>query len=168
MPDQPNSEARADAGTGADERPPFFKSVNGWIAGLTGLVLALAALFTAFDRLFPGQRTVAAVSSSAATAATPTADASAPSGYTGPGGVTMAWDSDETHWVLTDDGVQYYYEEVVSPDDAQVLAYDKTNHAYLRWPLKGGMAEESKDDKANWAPYLKLYPDQEPGAAAAN
>ena len=38
---------------GPDDRPPFFKTVNGWIAGLTGLVLAVAGLFTACDKLFP-------------------------------------------------------------------------------------------------------------------
>jgi len=159
-------------GPGLDDRPPFFKTVNGWIAGLTGLVLAFAGLFTACDKLFPDEpKTVASTSNNTeAPAVTPLktekTDASAPSQYTGQNGVTMDWDFDETQWVLTDNDVKYYYEEVVSPDDTQVLGYDKTNQAYLRWPIKGGMAEESKNDKASWVPYLKLYPVVEPGAPA--
>jgi hypothetical protein len=146
----------------SDDRPRFFSTLNGWIAGLTGLILAVAALFTAWDKLFPdapGAPTlVSSNAASPAPTAAPKADDSDPSKYTGEGGVTMDWDFDTARWVLTDNGAKYYYDNVTSPDDTQVLAYDKDNRAYLRWPIKGGMAEERKDDKTGWEPYLKLNP----------
>ena len=155
---------------GPDDRPRFFKTVNGWIAGLTGLVLAVAGLFTACDKLFPDDPKPPAASSTntaapVAVVAVPKPD-SVPTKYTGDGGVTMEWDFDQARWELTDNGVEYDYEEVVSPDDTRVLGYDKANSAYLRWPLKGGMAEESKDDKASWTSYINLTPVEEPPAPA--
>ena len=144
-----------------DDRPRPFKTLSGWVAGLTGLVLAIAGLFAAWDKLFPQHSAPPPASSNnvapVATVATIAKDDSAPAKYFGDG-ARVEWDSNETRWTLTDDSGTYYYDDVTSPDDTQVLGYDKTNSAYLRWPIKGGMAEESKDDKASWTPYLKLSP----------
>jgi hypothetical protein len=152
MTDEPNPEPKP------DNRPRFFSTLNGWMAGLTGLILAVAALFAAWDKLFPQHSAPPPASSTnVAPVATIAADDSAPAKYFGDG-AKIEWDPDQTRWTLTDDSGTYYYDDVTSPDDTQVLGYDKTNGAYLRWPIKGGMAEESKDDKGSWTPYLKLSP----------
>src|SRR5437773_3203345 len=74
-----------------DSRPKFFKSINGWIAGATGLVIALGGLATAYRELVPkepGAQPVAntqTAASNEATAAQPAAATQAnedPWGYT--------------------------------------------------------------------------------------
>ena len=129
-------------------------------------MLAFATLFTACEKLFPDDPVPATASSSIAApaAAVPKADDSAPSKYAGNGGVTMEWNFDTAQWVLTDNGTEYDYDEVTSPDPTQILGYDKVNQAYLRWPLKGGLAQESKDNKANWSDYIELKPVADPPA----
>ncbi len=157
----------------SDDRPRFFRTLNGWIAGLTGVVLAFAGLFTACDKLFPDSPVKATTASNNAPAPTvattaPKTDDSDPAKYTGEGGVTMDWDFDDARWILTDNGNKYYYDNITPPDDTEVLGYDKTNDAYLRWPLKGGLAQESKDDKKNWSDYVVLNPLAEVSPATAN
>jgi hypothetical protein len=48
-----------------------------------------------------------------------------------------------------------------SPVEDRVLAYDKTNDEYLRWPVKGGMSETSKDE-ATWTNWITLDPTTPP------
>ena len=78
----------------------------------------------------------------------------------------MEWVDDK--WVLTDADGTYEYEELVSMDDTRLLAFNRPNDSYLRWPVKGGMAEESTDEKETWKRYLELHPaaDAESGATS--
>ena len=147
----------------ADGSPKFFKNINGWIAGVTGLVIALAGLATAYKQLFPQEKAEAATAAAPAKAAQPAAatsaatapDAGAPTVYEGDG-VKLEWTGDE--WLLTGKDGEYHYEDMYSPDETRVLAFDKTNSAYLRWPIKGGMSEEGSADKQSWKNYLNLDP----------
>ena len=59
--------------------------------------------------------------------------------------------------MLTTSEGTYEYKEMLSPVEDRVLAYDKANDEYLRWPIKGGMSETSKDE-ATWTNWITLDP----------
>jgi hypothetical protein len=151
-----------------DDRPRFFSTLNGWIAGLTGLVLAFAGLFTACDKLFRDEPagTGAASNGMAAPAAATTASAARriTSYTTGDGGTLRRV---EGMWVWTDkDGTTYRYQEEIN-DGVTTIAVLKQGgengqDVYLRWPNAGGMALQSFDNQANWNQPIEVTP------AAAN
>ena len=156
MDEQPNG--------GSDNGPPIVTNLKGWIAGLTGLVVAVAGLLGAYKQLFPEKKADAAASVAApADGARPVAAASIPA--TPGDDPPLLYEGDDAklefvddQWVLTTSEGRYEYKEMYSPDEGRVLAFDKVNNAYLRWPIKGGMSEESTDGEDTWKRWVKLYP----------
>lgn len=66
-------------------------------------------------------------------------------------GVKLEWKGEE------DGDTRYHYDETYSPDENRYLAFGKANDTYLRWPIKGGMAEDGTADKHTWTNYIELY-----------
>jgi hypothetical protein len=166
MEEQPHEDPAEPPAEPSDERPKIFKNINGWIAGVTGAVIALGGLATAVKQFMPDKpATEQQAVSTAAPADAGQAQAAAdvpvktdedlPMLYEGDG-VKLAFAGDK--WVLTDADGTYDYEEMQSPDEDRLLAYSKPYDSYLRWPIKGGWAEESTDDKQSWKRYAELYP----------
>ena len=172
MEDQPvetaaTPEAPAPA---ADDQPKFFKSANGMIAGATGLVIALGGLATAWNSIFPKEKTeepaaltAPAVPNEQAPAAATPAEADLPTYYEGD---DAALEFADNQWTLTTSEGTFEYKEMLSPDEDRVLAYDKANDEYLRWPIKGGMSETSKDE-VNWTNWINLDPVEPPAEEGA-
>jgi hypothetical protein len=165
MDEQPQEPPQEEPATGPDERPKIFKNVNAWIAGVTGAVIALGGLATAVKQFMPDKPAAVQAASSEAPAedAQPQAAADVPVQpnedlpliYEGDG-VKMEFAGDK--WILTDADGRYDYEEMLSPDEGRLLAFSKPYDSYIRWPVKGGWAEESTDDKQTWKRYAELYP----------
>ena len=163
-----------DRPTDADPKPGFFKSATGLVAGATTLVAAVAGLLAAFDKL-PFQRGPAPAASAKLAAPSANANSAAdateyePTVYTGKGEdgtpISLEWSDDK--WVLSDKNGTYDYEEMYSPDDSKKIAFDKLNGAYLRWPVKGGMAEEGSEaeGKKSWSEYAELTPKEDAASA---
>ena len=147
---------------GASDRPGFFKSVNGWIAGITALVVALAGLATALHPWMSKEQ-----KESTAAVATPNAtDAEAagaanmeavenddPWGYTTDargtlrykGGLWIETDSEGTETRYTPESVEngftYARDKGAAPNGEDV---------FLRWPTAGGQVEKSVDRQVHW------------------
>lgn len=160
MEEQP----KESAGQGSAGPPKFFTTVNGMLAGVTGLVIALGGLVTAYTQIFDKDKpkAEAPASTNAAEAAKPVAAAAIPSEpeadapllYEGDD-AKMEWVDDK--WVLKTSEGRWEYVDEYSKYEGYVLAYDKTNSAYMRWPIKGGMAEQRKDGQG-WDDWINLYP----------
>ena len=145
--------------------PPIFKNLNGVIAGATGLVIAVGGLFTAYNAIRgdkkaeqPAVETPAQATEPVAAAALPAKDEDLPIYYEGD---DAALEFTDNQWVLTTSEGTYEYKEMLSPIEDRVLAYDKANDEYLRWPIKGGMSETSKDE-VNWTNWITLDPTDPP------
>ena len=155
-----------------DGKPGVFNKLNGTIAGITGLVIALGGLAATWDRIFPNNKQAeAAVTSNLAAEAVPvdeTATAAAsteeaepeagdPISYSGQkvdGGkaITIKWDGE--NWILTEgNDDSWTYDETISPDESRVMAV--SGGTYLRWPINGGEVDES-EDKVSWKTYGKV------------
>ena len=161
MKEQPNQPQ----GEGGDAPPPFFKNINGVIAGVTGLIIAVGGLFTAYSAIRgdkkaeqPAVEAPARAAEPVAAAALPAKDEDLPTYYEGDDATLEFTDN---QWVLTTSEGTYEYKERLSPIEDRVLAYDKANDEYLRWPIKGGMSETSKDE-ATWTNWITLDPTQPP------
>jgi hypothetical protein len=150
----------------ADGQPKLFRNIHGWIAGATGLVVALGGLAATWDRIFPAKPAepqAAAASAEAAPQAEPTEEPEAepeagdPTLYKGElveGGkvVTIEWDGES--WVVTEgDNDPWSYDDTLSPDETRVMAVSNGN--YLRWPIAGGEVDES-EDKVKWKTYAHV------------
>ena len=145
-----------------DGRPKFFKSVTGWIGGLTAVVLALAGLKAASGQLDlfgssepkeakqaesteSGGGAGGQVAKAAETAALPTS-------YTGvwqDNNVKLEWRNGV--WVETteqgggeEDPLIYHYEQL-SRTPQMTNTIDRSRNLYVRWPTDGGTVEESED-----------------------
>ena len=147
-----------------DDRPRVFSTVNGWIAGLTGLILALAALFTAWDKLFPDKPSPTAASSNRAVDAPAVAvtpgDRPITSYTTGDGGTFRLI---EGMWVWTDKDANTYRYKEKSNDGVTTVAVlengsENGKDVYLRWPNAGGFALQSYDNQANWNQPVEIKP----------
>jgi hypothetical protein len=158
MTDEPKLEPKP------DDRPRFFSTLNGWVAGLTGLVLAFAGLFTAFDKLFPDKPSLTAASSNrpvdAPAAAVAPVDRPITS-YTTDEGSTLR--RIEGMWVWTDKDANTFRYKEESNDGVTTVAVLKEGgengkDVYLRWPNAGGMALQSYDDQANWNQPVEIKP----------
>ena len=149
-------------------KPGFFQHVNGIVAGLTGLAVALGGLTAATKGTLWGTdkeepAAVAAPAEAAAAAATdePAAepDAGDPISYKGElveGGKTLTIDWDGESWVVTEgDNEPWAYDDTLSPDEERVMAVSNGN--YLRWPIAGGEVDES-EDKVKWKTYARVDP----------
>ena len=156
-----------------DGKPGVFTKLNGTIAGITGLVIALGGLAATWDRIFPNNQAGAAVASNQTAEAVPmdeTATASAatedaepeagdPTSYSGKkidGGkaVTIKWDGES--WILTEgDDDTWSYDDLSPQEDGNYEAVSNGN--YLRWPIAGGEVDESEDRK-KWTTYGTVQP----------
>lgn len=157
MKEQPRDSAEQGSGS----PPKFFSTMNGMIAGATGLIVALGGLLTAYTQFFDKDKTETATPAQANTAAPVAAaaipsesEADAPLVYEGDD-ARMEWTDDR--WVLKTAEGRWEYADEYSKYEGYVLAYDKTNQAYMRWPIKGGMAEQRKDGEG-WGDWINLYP----------
>jgi len=164
MEEQPQ-EPQEESTQGSDERPKIFKNVNGWIAGVTGAVIALGGLATAVKQFMPDKPAAEQAASAAAPAEGGQPQAAADVPVEPAADLPLLYEGDDVKlefagdkWVLTDQDGRYDYEELLSPDEDRLLAYSKPYDSYLRWPVKGGWAEESTDDKVTWKRYAELYP----------
>lgn len=163
---------QAAAAQRSDESPKLFKNMNGVIAGVTGLVVALGGLATAYKQFFdkPAERQAAVTESQAP------ADRAAPAaGEEEPAEDPGFYDTDadgtlrfiDGLWVETaKDGTKYRYEEI-SNDGTMTVAIDRGGgeegeDVYLRWPNQGGQAQKSWDRQANWSDAFNVYPKEEP------
>ena len=131
-----------------DGKPKLFQNINGVIAGLTGLVVAVGGLLAAYNGLKPEKKAT---------------EDDLPGLYTGDkrdGTSTVKIEFDGSNWILTEGrNPPYTYAEIVTSDERLVKAYDKTTGYYLRWPVKGGLAEESQDDD-DYDPYADVMPSE--------
>jgi hypothetical protein len=157
----------------AEAKPKLFQNINGVIAGLTGLVVAAGGLVAAYTGLKPDNKPVeepieqAAPNDQAAQQAVGTnapADTAAeveyPILYTGDtrDGISVKIEFDDNEWVLTEGrGTPYTYVEMLSSDEKVLKAFDKDTGYYLRWPINGGLVEESQDDE-DYDPYADVKP----------
>lgn len=152
----------------APEKRNLLSGATGWVGGLTALVIAFTGLLKACDEFLPAEEAkapaeVAAAADTGGTdAAAPDAagEAEAPALYEGDG-IKLEWTEDK--WTLTDQQGTYDYEEMVDPVGQHLMAFNKAEDSYLRWPEPGGQLEESLDDKASWAAVGTV----EPAAASA-
>ncbi len=162
MEEQPHGQPEEQPAETSDGKPKFFKSANGMIAGATALLVAVGGLATTWDKIFGGDKP--ATEQQAASKAAP-AQAAADIPVEPAADLPLVYEGDDVKlefagdkWVLTDAEGRYNYEEMLSPDEDRLLAYSKPYDSYLRWPIKGGWAEESTDDKETWKRYAELYP----------
>lgn len=167
MDEQPHEQPQGEPAQGSDEHPKVFKNINGWIAGVTGAVIALGGLATAVKQFMPDKP----AAEQAASAAAPTEEGQPQAAADVPAepaaDLPLLYEGEDVKlefagekWVLTDADGSYDYEELLSPDEDRLLAYSKPYDSYLRWPVKGGWAEESTDDKETWKRYAELYPSE--------
>ena len=143
------------------ESPPFFKRISSWVAGLTGIVLALAGLRAAYQQLSPSApveqvanapdaTTEAAVDDTATSPAEPAA--SLPLSYSG---VDLSLQYKNGMWVETSGDEVSRYEQL-SRDDKSTHAVDRARGLYLRWPNEGGMVEKSATNDDPWSDYYSI------------
>ena len=140
----------------AAEAPPFFRRISGWVAGLTGVVLALAGLRAAYQQLSPAapvEQVANADGAADASAPSPVEPAAArPISYTG---VDLSLEWKNGMWVETSaDEVSRY--EQLSRDEKSTHAVDRARGLYLRWPNKGGMVEKSATNDDPWSDYYSI------------
>lgn len=146
----------------AAEAPPFFRRISGWVAGLTGVVLALAGLRAAYQQLSPSapveqvanangaNSTEAAVDDTATSPVEPAA--ARPISYTG---VNLSLEYKNGMWVETSGDEVSRYEQL-SRDDKSTHAVDRARGLYLRWPNEGGMVEKSATNDDPWTDYYSV------------
>ena len=157
-----------------DDQPKIFKSLTAWIGGVTGVIVALGGLASAFG-IFSGRNTpqeemrtkggapVVQEEQNAISedlnAATQSAQEEQTISYQTDDGGTLS--SVDGLWVwTTNDGVKYRYKEV-SNDSATTVAVLKGGgedgaDVYLRWPNAGGQAFQSFDEQATWTDPVKF------------
>jgi len=162
--DQEPQEQQEAPSTESGGKSGFFQNINGVIAGVTGLLVALAGLAATWDRIFPDKKAdqeVVAKTDTVNTAAADTAteaDASAPSDddpwyFTTDNGGTIRWV--DGLWVEEDkDGNKTRYDHF-SADTEYDVAFlagggPEGEDVYLRWPKSGGRAQKSFDRQESW------------------
>ena len=140
----------------AAEAPPFFRRISGWVAGLTGVVLALAGLRAAYQQLSPSapvEQVANADGAADASAPSPVEPAAArPINYTG---VDLSLEWKNGMWVETSGDEVSRYEQL-SRDDKSTHAVDRARGLYLRWPNEGGMVEKSATNDDPWTDYYSI------------
>ena len=157
-----------------DDHPKIFKNLTAWIGGVTGVIVALGGLASAFV-IFTGHNSPQAevrtnggapvvqeeqnAISEDLNAATQSAQEEQTISYQTDDGGTFS--SVDGLWVwTTNDGVKYRYKEV-SNDSATTVAVLKGGgedgaDVYLRWPNAGGQAFQSFDEQATWTDPVKF------------
>ena len=140
---------------GAGERPKFFHSVNGWLGGITGLIVAVSGLLVAwqqFDRSEPDAEAAPAVEAAADDASTDAEPSEAtaeplPLKYEA---VDATFEKIDGEWIYASDAEETRYREV-SRGGGNTVVFDPIRKVYARWPDQGGMVEEKAiADAAEW------------------
>ena len=157
-----------------DDQPKIFKNVRAWIGGVTGVIVALGGLASAFG-IFAGHNFQQAevrtedgapfvqekrdAISGDLNVATQSPQEKQPASYkTEDGGTFNLVDG---LWVwTTKDGEKYRYKET-SNDSVTTVAVLKGGgedgaDVYLRWPNAGGQAFQSFDEQATWRDPVRL------------
>jgi hypothetical protein len=158
---------------GTDGKPRFLSGINGVIAGLTGLVVATGGLVTAYKAITddkpaeqPQQQALAEQPAQPAAAAKEEQPPARPVLFRGDlyddgkyegGSVEIEQQGDK--WIVNESGNKYEYDEIASRDQSQIVAYSADYGSTLRWPVKGGVVEESEKDRRDvWKTYAKVAP----------
>lgn len=151
----------------ADDKPPVFRNINGWIGGITGVVLALAGLRAAYQQLVahePAVQTAVAGEGDAANSETAVASSEkaaagdeGPWSYTTSTGGTLAWV--DGLWVETAaDGTVTNFQHL-SSENGMTNASDPATGLFLRWPDAGGIVEQSEGDRTSWTDRYRITAD---------
>lgn len=164
--------------------PGIFTKLNGTIAGITGLLIALGGLAATWDRIFPPSQSQAEVSTAAqltnAEAVPPDETAAGdeaaatedapeqgdPTSFSGTmikGGkvLKIVWDDQAAEWSVTEGDEEFGYDDTSSNYPGSYVAVSNGN--YLRWPVEGGEVDRS-EDKVAWQTYGNVDPVAEPAA----
>jgi uncharacterized membrane protein len=163
--------------SGTDGKPRFLSGINGVIAGLTGLVVATGGLVTAYKAITDDKpaENEQQQQQQALAEQQPTQPAAAPKEEQPParpvlfrgdlyddgkfegGSVEIEQQGDK--WIVNETGNKYEYDEIASRDQNQIVAYSSDYGSTLRWPVKGGVVEESEKDRRDvWKTYAKVAP----------
>jgi hypothetical protein len=154
--------------SGGGGKPGIFQKLNGVIAGITGLVVALGGLAAATKGVMWDKEPV----KEQRVAEQPPQPASAPQEqaavekeatlYKGDlyedgafnGGIVLLEKKGDS-WTLTAGDDSYAYDELATGDKSHVFAV--SGSSTLRWPVKGGVVEEStRDERDEWKTYAKV------------
>ena len=161
-----------------DAKPKIFQNINGVIAGITGLVIALGGLAAATKSIWDKEPEQAVDTAQGQAQAQPqvqlaatTADktpATASTAYKGKlyNAATDAYDGapvvlvkDGQRWVLTASDVDYPYDEIITSDKSVVVAKSTEYASKLRWPIEGGLLKESTSSGTDdWQYYADIKP----------
>ncbi|MEO8176952.1 MAG: hypothetical protein ABI626_09885 [Sphingomicrobium sp.] len=165
----PNGSDNGSASNSRDnsgEPPKFFRSINGWIAGITGVVIALAGLYSAVQRFWPSTPVQAVAQTPPADDSAGAADddqAAADDGAAAEDQLPLSYKAvDATFeksggmWVYASGDEVNRYQQV-SRDDGTTIVFDPMSKVYARWPKGGGMVEESDDNQAHWKDSFDIW-----------
>lgn len=145
----------------AEAAPPkFMKTIQGWLIGLSGIVVTVVGLRAAVLQLMPDKdppaTEVAQVAaepvtteeeSSPETATDAAAEEPLPLNYEIPGG-TLAFNGHA--WIESNAEGSSTFKEVSRGTDGMTVAFDEDRNMYLRWPDQGGKVEWSLPDPLDW------------------
>lgn len=144
------------------EPPKIFRNMNAWIGGITGVVIALAGLYSAIERFWPD----APVQAAAEAPVEAPADASTgneavevataeplPLSYKA---VDATFEKTGGMWVYTRGEEVTRYQEV-SREGGNTVVFDPMRKGYARWPNNGGMVQESANNQASWSDSFDIW-----------
>lgn len=156
---------------GTSGKAGAFQKINGVIAGLTGLVIAVGGLAAAtkgvvWDKEDKAAEEQSVVAQPVEPAPVPKDEEPAPQTtlYKGDlyndgdftGGSVQLEKTGDT-WTLTAGNDAYSYDELATNDKSHILAV--SGSSTLRWPVKGGVVEESEEDRRDeWKTYARVDP----------
>ena len=157
-----------------DGKPKIFQNINGVIAGVTGLVIALGGLAAATQSIWdkePEQAVDTGQAQPQAQLAATTTDKPPPTVPTAYKGKLYNADTDDydgtpvilvkdgARWVLTASDVDYKYDEINTADKSVVVAKSTEYTSKLRWPVEGGLLKESTSAGTDdWQNYAEIKP----------
>jgi len=154
----------------ADDQPKIFKSINGWIAGVTGIVIALGGLAATWDRLFAPKQAeenvvaeghpVAAADAPDEAAGSDQAPTEAANSYTTDQYGRIDYQEGGT-WAETDaqgNVTEYAHQSDKDGWTTAVIEQggEEGEDALLRWPNAGGTAQKSVDGGDHWQDAYKV------------
>lgn len=163
-----------------DGKPRIFQNINGVIAGVTGLVIAVGGLAAATKDLWSSKEAEQPVETASTTSGAEPAQSQSltstgtkppvarPAAYKGKlynaetgayDGATVLLTKEGARWVLTAGDTDWEYDEIVSPDQAVILAKSTEYTSKMRWPVEGGVMKESTTSGTDdWEYYADIRP----------
>jgi len=160
--DEQTPDGSGDGAGEGPEPPKFFRNINAWIGGLTGVVIALAGLYSAIERFWPDTPVQSAAepavdaSANASTGNEADEDATAAALPLSYKAVDATFEKTGGMWVYTRGEEVTRYQEV-SRDDGKTVVFDPMRKVYARWPNAGGMVEESANNQASWSDSFDVW-----------